>query len=79
MAPSSTDLVLQRRIERLIGVAAPLLDLLLAVGDRVSRVLDADDPDYVPARMARHGQSAPRGLRSPQVPSTPAPERGASR
>jgi hypothetical protein len=35
---------------------------MLAVGDRVSRLLEPDDPDYAPARMAHAGESAPRGL-----------------
>jgi hypothetical protein len=37
--------------------------VMLAVGDRVSRVLVRSDPDYVPARMPYEGESAPRGLR----------------
>ncbi len=45
------------------GLVAPALDLVLALGDRVSRMLNRDDPDYVPARMPYQGQSAPRGLR----------------
>ncbi len=79
MSASGTDVVFRRRVERLIGVLAPLLDLLLAVGDRVSRVLDPDDPDYVAPRVPRHGESAPRGLRSPRVPSSPGAERDSSR
>ncbi len=55
---------LRRRIETGIRVIAPVLDLVLLVGDRVSRVVEPDDPDYAPVRMAREGQSAPRGLRS---------------
>ena len=54
----------RHRIELAIRVAEPLLDLLLFVGDRVARVLEPDDADYVPARMAREGESAPRGLRA---------------
>ena len=50
----------------MIRVLAPALDVLLMVGDRVSRVIDRDDPDYVPARMPYEGESAPRGLRTPQ-------------
>ena len=33
-------------------MAAPALDLLLTVGDRASRLLLADDPDYYPIRPA---------------------------
>jgi hypothetical protein len=62
MPSSRTDPVLLRRVERVIALLAPALDLLLAVGDRVSRVLEPDDPYYSPARMRRAGESAPRGL-----------------
>jgi hypothetical protein len=47
----------------MIRLASPVLDLMLAIGDRVSRVLERDDPDYAPARMSYEGESAPRGLR----------------
>jgi hypothetical protein len=33
----------------MIGLAAPFLDLVLVVGDRVSRVVSPDD-DYIPIR-----------------------------
>jgi hypothetical protein len=62
MAGSTPNVRLRARIELLIRIAAPALDLLLAVGDRVSRVLERDDPEYVPARMHHDGDSAPRGL-----------------
>jgi hypothetical protein len=62
--PGSTpNLKLRGRIETMIRLLAPALDLMLAVGDRVSRVLERDDPDYVPARMSYEGESVPRGLR----------------
>jgi hypothetical protein len=54
---------LQRGVETMIRVISPPLDLLLAVGDRVARVLAPGDPDYVPARLRHDGESAPRGLR----------------
>lgn len=52
------------RVETLIWIAAPVLDLALLIGDRVSRLVDAEDPDYSPPRMAAEGESAPRGLRT---------------
>lgn len=52
------------RVETLIRVLAPFLDAVLFVGDRVSRVLVREDPDYVAPRMIHGGESAPRGLRS---------------
>jgi hypothetical protein len=62
MPSPGTDPVLLRRVERVIALFAPALDLLLAVGDRISRVLEPDDPYYTPARMRHGGESAPRGL-----------------
>jgi hypothetical protein len=59
-APNPT---LRRRVETAIRLVAPALDLMLAVGGLVSRALAREDPDYVPARMAHDGESAPRGLR----------------
>jgi hypothetical protein len=64
MPGSTPNPVLRARIETMIRLASPLLDLVLFVGDRVSRVLEPEDPDYVPARMPHDGDSAPRGLRS---------------
>ena len=42
----------QARVEALIGLAAPALDLVLNVGDRVSRTLAPGDSDYYPIRAA---------------------------
>jgi hypothetical protein len=63
MPGSPPNPVLRGRIETAIRILSPLLDLALAVGDRVSRVLEREDPEYVPARMPYEGESAPRGLR----------------
>ena len=38
------------RTETLIGFAAPFLDLLLAVGDRISRIAEPQDYEYYPVR-----------------------------
>jgi hypothetical protein len=62
MAASPPNPRLRARIELMIGIAAPALDLLLAVADRTSRLLTRDDPDYLPPRMPHSGTSAPRGL-----------------
>jgi hypothetical protein len=43
--PSPTQLAWRGRIEAVLRVAAPALDLLLAVGDRVSRTVDRDEPE----------------------------------
>jgi hypothetical protein len=62
MPSSDTDPVVLRRVERVIALLAPVLDMLLAVGERVSRVVERDDPGYAPPRMAHGGEHAPRGL-----------------
>jgi hypothetical protein len=62
MSASRTDPVLLRRVERVIALLATALDLLIAVGDRVSRILEGDDPDCARARMRTSGAAAPRGL-----------------
>ncbi len=38
------------RIEALIGLAAPLLDVVLGVGDRISRIVEPGDNEYYPIR-----------------------------
>ena len=38
------------RFETVISAAAPLLDLMLAVGDRVSKLLEPKDYEYYPVR-----------------------------
>lgn len=43
----------RRRVEALIGVAAPFLDLVLLAGDRISRTVGA--PDDVPLPAVRRG------------------------
>jgi hypothetical protein len=40
------------RVESVLRLAAPMLDLLLEVGDRASRVLNREDPDHYPIRPA---------------------------
>jgi hypothetical protein len=38
------------RFEGLIRLIAPGLDLVLAVGERLSRIVEPDDPGYYPVR-----------------------------
>ena len=47
----------------MIGLAAPFLDLLLAVGDRVSRVVSPGD-DYIPIRAPSDAFELARGRRN---------------
>jgi hypothetical protein len=61
---SPGQLALRRRIETLIGVAAPLLDVLLYAGDRVSRVAGRNDIDpEPPRRLGPGGRRPPDRLR----------------
>lgn len=41
--PTPNELVWRGRIEAMLKVAAPFLDFMLAVGDRVSRAVDRDE------------------------------------
>jgi hypothetical protein len=51
---TSTQLAWRGRIEAGLRVAAPFLDLMLAAGERLSRVVDRD-PDPEPLLPARRG------------------------
>jgi hypothetical protein len=60
VAPLTPDqLRTRRRVESLIRVMAPALDLVLAVGDRVSRVVERDDVEYYPPRVTRGPEQTP--------------------
>jgi hypothetical protein len=49
----------RERVETLIRVAAPGLNLILAVGERISRIVEPDDPEYYPARTQRSDADEP--------------------
>ncbi|HEY8584079.1 MAG TPA: hypothetical protein VIL49_14085 [Capillimicrobium sp.] len=48
-APSPRQLAARDRIESVLRLVAPALDLVLFVGDRVSRAVDRSDDEPVPA------------------------------
>ena len=50
----------RERVESLIRLAAPALDLMLTVGDRVARLVEPDDVEYYPPQgsVARSGDKA---------------------
>jgi hypothetical protein len=50
----------RRRVESVIKLIAPALDVVLAVGDRVSRIVERDDPEYYPPRVGRSAEDALR-------------------
>ena len=57
MAPMTAgQLRTRRRVEGLIRVMAPMLDVVLAVGERVSRVVEPEDTDYYPPRVTRQSE-----------------------
>jgi hypothetical protein len=61
MAPMTAgQLRTRRRVEGLIRVMAPMLDVVLAVGERVSKVVEPEDADYYPPRVTRHSEPPPR-------------------
>jgi hypothetical protein len=41
----------RERFETLIRVVAPGLNVMLAAGERLSRIVEPDDPEYYPARV----------------------------
>jgi hypothetical protein len=41
----------RERVETVIRLAAPALNVMLAAGERLSRIVEPDDPEYYPARV----------------------------
>ena len=61
MAPLTPDqLRMRARVEGVIRLMAPALDVVLAVGERVSRVVEREDAEYYPPRVTRHEPPPPR-------------------
>jgi hypothetical protein len=59
MAPLTPDqLRMRRRVETVIRLMAPALDLVLAAGDRVSRIVEREDTEYYPPRVTRGSDEA---------------------
>ena len=55
------QLATRRRVEAVIGLAAPVLDLLLFTGDRLSRVAGRNQVAPEPPRLARRQARMPLG------------------
>ena len=55
-------------METVIGIAAPFLDLVLAAGDRISRIAEPNDYEYYPVRAGELREELPgqRGKSEPQ-------------
>jgi hypothetical protein len=47
----------RRRVEGVIRLIAPALDVVLAVGDRVSRIVEREDVEYYPPRVTRGSET----------------------
>jgi hypothetical protein len=61
MAPLTPDQLRTReRVEGLIRLAAPALDLVLAVGERVSKIVEPQDVEYYPPRVTRESAPPPK-------------------
>jgi hypothetical protein len=60
VAPLTPDQVRTReRVETVIRIAAPALNLVLAVGERLSKLVEPEDHEYYPPRP-RAGTEPPR-------------------
>jgi hypothetical protein len=57
--PTPDQLRTRQRIEGLIRLMAPALDLVLAVGERVSRIVEPEDVEYYPPRVTRESEPPP--------------------
>ena len=50
----------RQRVEGVIRVMAPALDLILAAGDRISRIVEPEDVEYYPPRVTREAAPPPK-------------------
>ena len=55
-------------METVIGLAAPLLDVVLAAGDRISRIAEPNDYEYYPVRAGELREELPGEGSRPEVP-----------
>ena len=70
--PSPQQVRLRERFEGLIALAAPVLDLVLAAGDRLSRTVGPDD-EYYPIRPPGEAFELSPVPRSTEAEAPPAP------
>ena len=54
----------RERFETLIGLMAPGLSLVLAAGDRISRIVQPEDFDYYPVRPLGEWEPRPADISS---------------
>ena len=61
MAPlTPSQLRTRQRVEGLIRLMSPALDAVLAVGERVSKIVEPEDVEYYPPRVTREGAPPPK-------------------
>jgi hypothetical protein len=61
MAPLSPDeLRTRERVETLIRLAAPALNLVLAAGEQLSRLVEPEDTEYYPPRPTTPQGASPK-------------------
>ena len=58
--PTPTQQAWRGRVETGLRIVAPALDLLLAAGDRLARLVEPDDTWEPPARLGREHSPPPR-------------------
>jgi hypothetical protein len=63
----------RERFEAVIGLAAPFLDLVLAVGDRISRMAEPEDHEYYPVRSPEASEREPAPSRRDRSSDNGAP------
>jgi hypothetical protein len=52
----------RERIESMIGLMAPALNVVLMAGDRISRIVQPEDYDYYPVRPIGEWQPRPSDM-----------------
>lgn len=57
----------RQRVEGLIRLATPALDLVLAVGERVSRIVEPEDVEFHPPRVTRESSPPPTEPAPPRI------------
>jgi hypothetical protein len=61
MVPMTPEQLRRReQVESLIRFAAPALNLVLAAGERISRLVEREDAEYYPPRVSAEEQPPPK-------------------
>jgi hypothetical protein len=68
MSPLTPDeLRTRERVETVIKLAAPALNLVLAVGERISKIVEPEDHEYYPPRASAPAAEADQASASRQA------------